>query len=661
MALGLLIKREAQGLARSRRVGRDRVVGVLLVVGVVAGCVVFWDRFGWERGSRPAQARLAQLQFALAAFTLACVAIALVVQQVAPAIATDRDRKRLDALLATRLASAEIVLGSMLAGLLRAASGVAAAVPVVVVLAYHAGIGWRLVLISVAAIATTALAAAAFSVAASVVAATRTRAQSIGIGFIFAWLTAPYSFLILKSFFWRGSPQWVSDALLLLLDSSPIGVGMSFVVGAAPRPGGVVERLLWMMALETAGTLALVAWATWQLRPASRALHDFGDQTAQMRLLRLAARRRPRTPCGDDPVLWNALAACRPLTAAALFERRISGLCWLCVVAVATSWFAAPAFRELAERGYGAAPEAFTMPDQEPFTRVIVEHLYTHSGGAAPGQARLEFNVALRYFTAFCAVFLAIGIMANAAAGVETERQRETWLSLLATPLGAWEIVRAKMLGPVLRSRSCFGLLLALWTLGLLAGSVHPLGFLAAVVCVATIAWFSTACGVAQVIREKEGLTVSRSRPDEGDPASRSQAVRRAQRSAAGKLGAFSVTILVTLVAIVLIPLAPTLLAWFSLLTYEDVHAIAHGGPFPHLTGTSLSTALSARAAITLWLAGTATVASLAFHLTFRLRRDFDTHVGRPRREEDAGRMEGCGGRGLGDSQQASLKEPRTQ
>ena len=72
------------------------------------------------------------------------------------------------ALLTTQLSGAEIVVGTMAAGLLRAANGLAAAVPLVVLIVFLGGVDPGLVLLSGAGLASTALAAAAISVVASV-------------------------------------------------------------------------------------------------------------------------------------------------------------------------------------------------------------------------------------------------------------------------------------------------------------------------------------------------------------------------------------------------------------------------------------------------------------------------------------------------------------
>src|SRR3954462_14076101 len=126
---GPFLKREMVASVRCARVIRDRLSALSLVAGGVAGCVVVWDEWGWDRTSVREAAWFALVAFGLTAFAQAGIAIGLVVGQVAPAIASERDRKSLYALLTTQLSGAEIVVGTMAAGLLRAANGLAAALP----------------------------------------------------------------------------------------------------------------------------------------------------------------------------------------------------------------------------------------------------------------------------------------------------------------------------------------------------------------------------------------------------------------------------------------------------------------------------------------------------------------------------------------------------
>jgi ABC-type Na+ efflux pump permease subunit len=602
MVLGPFLRREMITSARSAGVIRERLMALLLVTGGVAGLVVVWDEWGWDRTSVSAAAWFALVAFRVTAFAQAGIAILLVIASVAPAIASERDRKSLDALLTTRLSGAMIVVGTMAAGLLRAANGLAATLPLVVLMVFLGGVDPRLVLLWGAGLASTALAVAAIAVVASVGARTRGRAVSGAAGLLFAWLVLPAAILALRMLLWPGGPRWLTQAALWLVDSCP------FLLGVMPRPGHIVEKLLRMMALETAGAAVLTLWAAWRLRPASRALEEVEGQRARLRMLRQSRRRRPRPPLSDDPVLWNAIHVNRRATVGAWIEGRLIGLVWIGLIALVTSWFAVPAFRELAARGYGAAPEAFTMPaGMNPLSRVLCDKLIAPVGGPAAGQARLEFNIALRQFSAFFAMIYFFEIVVGAAQGVKGERERDTWRSLIATPLSGWEILRSKMLGPVLRGRGGALTLIGLWTVGLVAGAVHPLGFLAAVTGLAVSAWFCSALGVSESQREG-GM------------------------ERAGHPLAFLVRLLAAVGAVYLLWAISVALAWASLLTYEDVHSVVHSGAFPQFGATALRTVIGARTVVGVWLAATTALAAGAFTSTRALCRDFDVAVGRPTR-----------------------------
>ena len=93
----------------------------------------------------------------------------------------------------------------------------------------------------------------------------------------------------------------------------------------------------------------------------------------------------------------------------------------------------------------------------------------------------MECNAVLRQFTAFWALLYVLNLAGFAAAGIARERAQDTWSALLATPLTGRDIVLAKMRGAVWKMRGAGGLLVVLWTVGLLAGAVHPLGYASAI------------------------------------------------------------------------------------------------------------------------------------------------------------------------------------
>ena len=81
------------------------------------------------------------------------------------------------------------------------------------------------------------------------------------------------------------------------------------------------------------------------------------------------------------------------------------------------------------------------------------------------------------------------------AAGVTVERERDTWDSLIATPLTGAEIIRGKAFGAIWDLRGFGGLLSLFWLVGLAAGAIHPLGLLVALLVVGVLSWFVVALG----------------------------------------------------------------------------------------------------------------------------------------------------------------------
>ena len=109
-----------------------------------------------------------------------------------------------------------------------------------------------------------------------------------------------------------------------------------------------------------------------------------------------------------------------------------------------------------------------------------------HSYGSNPsivgGNAREVLNEFLRVVCTFTYVLGGLGAAIAAACGITSEREQDTWISLISTPLSGEEIVRAKMIGAAWRMRWLGGFLVGLWTIGLICGAVHPIAFVAVAV-----------------------------------------------------------------------------------------------------------------------------------------------------------------------------------
>jgi hypothetical protein len=170
-------------------------------------------------------------------------------------------------------------------------------------------------------------------------------------------------------------------------------------------------------------------------------------------------------------------------------------------LAAATFYYARPAFVELWRYGYGSAATA--APEHE--MNILLRMFLPRSSQGGPVDiARTDFNLFIRYATVAIIVVMSFLVGGIASEVIGTERLKETWSSLLATPLGAREILRSALLVAAWRSRGAFGAALVLWTLGLAAGAIHPLGFLVSVLELAASAWLMAVFGVLGSIRAEK-------------------------------------------------------------------------------------------------------------------------------------------------------------
>jgi hypothetical protein len=208
--------------------------------------------------------------------------------------------------------------------------------------------------------------------------------------------------------------------------------------------------------------------------------------------------------------------------------------------------------------------------------------------------------------------------VAAAADSIIAERERGTWLGLIATPLSGWEILRAKMMAPIWRTRRSVLLFVGLWTVGTLAGAVHPLGLVASIASLTVMAGLSATVGLAASLHAR----------------------RRGNESVVAclpfllLLSGLAIALPGTIGVYFAAASACYLPVW-SLLTYEDVHAIMRSGVFPLLGAPNgLKPGVDARLLAASWLLAMATLASLTALLVRSMCRGFDAAVGRPTRPQ---------------------------
>jgi DHA2 family multidrug resistance protein len=120
-------------------------------------------------------------------------------------------------------------------------------------------------------------------------------------------------------------------------------------------------------------------------------------------------------------------------------------------------------------------------------SRIVID--YWRLGLASRRSLPEAFLWALQVDLGWYVGFWLLAVAGAAASAVTTERERDTWVSLTATPLSGGEILRGKVLGAIWNQRGFAAVLVFLWVLGLTTGAVHPLGVLASIAVVGLLTW----------------------------------------------------------------------------------------------------------------------------------------------------------------------------
>ncbi len=614
--LGPIVRRDLILLLRRGSPWTERAAPSVILVLVLIGWVIKWAWEGRDWTSIEGGNQFVWEVFGLmVGVQLAYSALYMISLTAAP-IALERDRKTLDALLATELTATEIVLGTLMSALIRIGTGWLALVPVGVALIWLGGIDLRVVGLAAAGVAATTALAASIGVVCSVEARTASRAGGWVVFWLYTWLGLPAVLVILAPRVWTLGATYLVPIASPFLASSPIGVGLSVVLGLIPR-GSLVSAVTQMIGLQAVGVAVLIGWAIVRLRPAARRAAGWSGWAEWRRGRRTSGRVRPA--CGNDLILWREMYPAR--TVGPLARRVAQGFSLITfgLLIYVTSWFAGPAFAELwASGGYGPRPGPPITNELNPIARVLINKLLGFPGATVgPGQARLDFNAYLRMVTlGFESIYL-ITLLGMAAESVAAERDRDTWPGLLVTPLTGREILRGKLLGVLWRVRWFLIVLGAFWLVGTLSGAVHPVGVLAAVVILGVSSWFVAVAGV----------TISLHAPN------RQKAVAWTLLPLMG-MTLLSVFGFLAPGVVGAIPAAclPAFAGWATLFSYDDIRDLTAGGPLATLAAVRLTTSMATWLVLGIATASLAAQAVAAGWLARLGARRFDAVVGRPTR-----------------------------
>jgi ABC-type transport system involved in multi-copper enzyme maturation permease subunit len=400
--------------------------------------------------------------------------LALTPTLVAGVISDEKQRKTLHYLLASRLTSAEIVLGKLAARLLHVGVFLALALPIVSLIGLFGGVDPELVLYTYAGTFTTAFFLAGLSIWISTI-ARRVRDAIFAVYLLeIAWLALP---VIVVSIFaiWPRVWRWFQPISEWILATNPFYTLMQALNRFGAGGPALLARFLFMAALQVGFGMAFVVLALWRLRPIFQAQ---GGEVKRPSWFERRVRRPRfllRPDCGDDPMLWKE----RYFTRSGKLVRwvvRILSLCGGVIMAYWILYFAGPAIQELWQYGYGWAGR------------------YT---------GREELNYCLRTCGTILYVLWMLGVGAAAASGITSEKEEDTWISLTTTTLTGTEILNAKMLGAVWSMRRIAYAVFGLWAFGVAIGAIHPFGLLAEMLEWTVFTWFATALGTFTSLKSR--------------------------------------------------------------------------------------------------------------------------------------------------------------
>ncbi len=414
--------------------------------------------------------------FSTFAILQAVVVVLLTPALVGGAIADEKQRKTLHYLLTSELTSAEIVVGKLAARLLQVVVLVALGLPVVSLIGLFGGIDFKVLLLSYGATVTTIFFLSTASILVSTV--SRRPREAISLLYILevCWLVVPSLLIgVMPSWVepWPTIASWVNPVLQYVAITSP---AFRLTRLASANFSGPIPMVSWGMGMQLVYGTAFIVLAAVRLRPTYR--NDGGTPGWVRGLTKITGKRSwfPRPGCGDDAMLWKEKYVSRTggVTKAALVTL---GVALVGIIGYSAYGFLVDAVNEIYRDGY-----------------------------MTYGSARRDFNVFLRGVSTAIYVLWFLGIASSSASGLSSEREEDQWTSLLSTPLEGREIIRAKMIGPVWGLRLVAYLMFLLWAVGLVVGSIHPLGLVACLVEFVVFTWFLTALGTWFSLRSKNSM-----------------------------------------------------------------------------------------------------------------------------------------------------------
>lgn len=456
------------------------VFGIFLLIALWREYEVRQARWGYRLNSLHDMGRFAESTFLAFATAQGLALTCLIPALLAGMIAEAHQRKTLRDMLASGMSSSGIVLGKLGAQLLQVGVFIAAGLPIVSMIGLFGGLDVKNVLYVYGATASTSLFVAGLSTLVSVLVPRPREAILTAYGLIAVWLFGPL--LVAPIAGYMGGPMaWVKPVNDNALMTNPFHIWQLMTNSAEITRYQHPGMMAWVATQTKSNDATVFAIIITQ---SILGLLFLVTAVAALRPLRSGAGRRLRRPIvlvaksapvrpeiGDDPMLWKER-----------YTIAGGGLSWLSSQPMMlvlgtllgcylfdTSW---PAFAQW------APPWGQT-------------------------NAQMVLNGALRESSTLVYALWILGVASAGAAAISGEREQDTWTCLTTTLLTGPEIVRAKLVGALWGPRRLALALLVMWTVGLLAGAIHPIGGLALLLATAVFSWFAAALGLVLSLRAR--------------------------------------------------------------------------------------------------------------------------------------------------------------
>lgn len=483
MIAGPILRRELRAVAGRRGLFVLRAcLGVALAGLSLATVGLMETRRGPEAASLTPE-RLRQTGQAVLVMLAVLQVIAwaiLIPGLVAGAIAEERQRGTLDALLLTRLSNAEILAHKLLGRLIPALSLILVGLPFLIAAGCCAGLPLMALALIVAMEAATVAFMGVLAIYASARSQTAGTARGLGLLLIWAWLLGPPMLAILPA---GGVPLLaevlaaIRSACALIAPSSPLSLVLPpywFSAGGIGPLPGLAAR---MVAIQAALAAPALIGATIAL----------GRRSGRPPVADPARDGRPA--CGDDPLFWKEFDL--PNRAGSPASWRTLVRTWLTLVRV----LVVGVFQLASLTLILAIPLGILAAGGHYGALAFREQWRYGIGSAEPFFERAAFNQVVRIVAGFSTFISLLSMAAGAAARITTERDKKTWEPLLTTPLSGREILIGKMRATIRTFRPFAWTAAALVVLGVAAGSINPLGGIWAVIDLPIAVWAGVSVG----------------------------------------------------------------------------------------------------------------------------------------------------------------------